>query len=153
MKSTLAVYKIYSGCSAPECSNLGTQSRSPKKGGINRQENLFPYNWSSSDNQLADLADGSYTLKAVAEDTTGKTAQVSISVTIENDNNNDGTPDNIAIEHYLDNGLLIRKELDERLDKIVEETGETKSYLVEQLLEFAIGAYEKEKLSKKSSQK
>jgi predicted DNA-binding protein len=44
----------------------------------------------------------------------------------------------------------IRKELNEKLEKIVKETGETKSYVIEQLLEHALEAYKKEKASKKS---
>ena len=59
-------------------------------------------------------------------------------VTIEKDNNNDGTPDYLTIEHYLDDGLLIKKELDEeadgKIDSIATYKYDDKNRLTEEVL-------------------
>ncbi|MBN2802130.1 MAG: hypothetical protein JXR91_03450 [Deltaproteobacteria bacterium] len=48
-----------------------------------RQENVTPYEWSSSkDSRLANLNNGTYTLKAVAADTLGNTTEKSIVVIV-----------------------------------------------------------------------
>ncbi len=50
-----------------------------------RQENLATYDWglsSQNDNKLANLSEGTYTLKAVAADNAGNTTEKSITVTV-----------------------------------------------------------------------
>ena len=47
-----------------------------------RQENIAPYEWGAGDVQLTNMAAGSYTLKAVAEDDKGKTSEATIAVTV-----------------------------------------------------------------------
>ena len=47
----------------------------------------------------------------------------------------------------------LHKKVDDTLNRITEETGETKTYVLESLLEFAIKAYEKEGKKLGNSQK
>jgi predicted transcriptional regulator len=45
--------------------------------------------------------------------------------------------------------IRIKKSLDKKLDKIMKETSESRTYVIESLLEFAIKEYEKEQKSPK----